>query len=82
MKSSGSFTMCLLPSCHGVFRRKHTSPPAVRERLLPNMREPPIPISAVYPSQRHLPARTRAFVDLVANLPGLSGIEVAKRANR
>jgi DNA-binding transcriptional LysR family regulator len=39
--------------------------------LLPRMREPPIPISAVYPSQRHLPARTRAFIELVASLPGL-----------
>lgn len=41
--------------------------------LLPNMREPVIPISAVYPSQRHLPSRTRAFIELCANLPELSG---------
>jgi LysR family transcriptional regulator, regulator for bpeEF and oprC len=40
--------------------------------LLPSFREGPLPISAVYPSQRHLPARTRAFIELVASLPGLA----------
>lgn len=40
--------------------------------LLPQLREASIPISAVYPSQRHLPARTRAFIEFVAGLQGLT----------
>jgi DNA-binding transcriptional LysR family regulator len=40
--------------------------------LLPRLRAPTLPISAIYPSQRHLPARTRAFIEFLAGLPELS----------
>lgn len=38
--------------------------------VLAGLRPQPTPISAVYASQRNLPARTRAFVDWLATLPG------------
>jgi DNA-binding transcriptional LysR family regulator len=39
--------------------------------LLPHLRAHPVPIHAVYVSRRHLPARTRAFVDFLTSLGGL-----------
>lgn len=40
--------------------------------LLPAMRMPSDPINAVYVSQKHVPARIRAFIDFLAQLPSLS----------
>jgi DNA-binding transcriptional LysR family regulator len=40
--------------------------------VLPHLRPHPDPIHAVFASRHHLPARTRAFVDFVASLEGLS----------
>lgn len=39
--------------------------------LLPAQRPPADPLSAVYPSQRNVPARTRAFIEFLAGLPWL-----------
>ncbi len=36
--------------------------------LLPTMRPPPMPISAVYPSQRLLPPRVRTVLDALSRL--------------
>ena len=38
--------------------------------LLPTMRPPPMPISAVYPSQRLLPPRVRVVLDALSGLAG------------
>ncbi|TMH28574.1 MAG: hypothetical protein E6H66_21400 [Betaproteobacteria bacterium] len=37
--------------------------------VLPDIRPPPNPISAIYASQRNLPARIRAFIDFLTTLP-------------
>lgn len=40
--------------------------------VLPEIRPRPDPISAIYASQRNLPARIRAFIDFLTTLPGPS----------
>jgi len=48
--------------------------------VLPQLRPHPEPIHAVFASRHNLPARTRAFVDFVASLEGLSPLPVPARS--
>jgi DNA-binding transcriptional LysR family regulator len=50
--------------------------------VLAELRSRPDPISAVYVSQRNLPARTRAFVDFLSGLPGLGPTPLPGPARR
>ncbi len=47
------------------------------ERVLPDWQSPPAPIYALFPSARHLPAKTRAFVD--ALVAGVAEAQALKR---
>lgn len=50
------------------------------ERLLPQWALAPIPIHAVYAGTRHLPSRTRAFIELMQQRMGGAGPTQAKRS--
>ena len=50
--------------------------------VLAGIRPPPTPINAVYASQRNLPARTRAFVDWLATLPGPAPLPIFRAPAR
>ena len=43
-------------------------------RLLPEHEPPPLPVQLVVPSARHLPPKTRAFLDHAARVLGQLGV--------
>ena len=50
--------------------------------VLPHLRPHPDPIHAVFASRHNLPARTRAFVELVTSLRGLRMLPLSSRSGR